>query len=196
MMRSPRGLLAACAFLLVVPLALANQVVFGVEAEITVHFMAAVGFALLALCVFDFDTPRWITWMGCLAASAQSVIYLLQGVSNVVSNDALRYLAFQVLGQQIERVLPDVLLVSFVGLLVADSQNKTRILGCTILAPVVGLELLSYGLSFFGVAMYETTPALRLVMLVPFIWLAFESAKKLAGPASASTSLKPSAVSA
>src|SRR5215216_4292213 len=117
MMRSLRGFLAACAFLLLVPLALANQIVFGVDAEITLHFVAVVGFALLALSVFEFSTPRWITWMGCLAATTQAVIYLLQGVSNVVPNDAVRYLAFQVLGQQIERVLPDVLLLWFAGLL-------------------------------------------------------------------------------
>jgi hypothetical protein len=88
------------------------------------------------------------------------VIYLLQGVSNVVPNDALRYVAFQ------------------------------------ILAPVVGLELLSYGLSLFGVAVYETTPALRLVTLVPFVRLAFESGKKLARSRGASTPLRPSGVSA
>jgi len=63
-LRSQRGFLAASAFLLVVPIAMANQIVFGVEAEIRLHFVVALGFALLALAVFDFATPKWITWMG------------------------------------------------------------------------------------------------------------------------------------
>jgi hypothetical protein len=189
-MRSIRGLFAAIAFLLVVPLVVVNSALFGIDAEITVHFVAAAGLALLALCVFDFRTPSWMMWAGFVAASISAVTYLLQGVSNLVPNDALNYLAFTVPGQQLERVLPDVLILWFVGLLLTDSRGKTRILGLAVLLPVVCVELLSYGLLLFGSSIYEAVPALRLVMLLPFVWLPFESAKKTTRDAGTTTLLR------
>jgi len=98
-MRSLRGLLAACAFLSIIPLALVASLLFDVEAEITVHFVAAVGFALLALAVFDFEAPVWLTWAACVAATVSAATYLLQGLSNLApNNEAIQYVAFQVLG--------------------------------------------------------------------------------------------------
>jgi hypothetical protein len=177
-MRSLRGLLAATAFLSIVPLAVLGSVVFNIDAELTVHLLAAVGFTLLALCVFDFQTPRWLTWAACVAASISAATYLLQGVSNLMpGNEALHFVAFQLLGQQLERVLPDVLIAWFVGLLLTDSRGKTKLLGVALMVPVVGVALLSYGFSFFGGSIYDVTPLLKAVMLLPFAWLAFESAK-------------------
>src|SRR5215204_1895760 len=99
-MRSLRGLLAASAFLLLLPLAVLNSVLFDIDGEITVHFGAAVGFALLAWSVFDFGTPRWMMWAGAVAASVSAVTYLLQGVSNLLPyNAALYYVAYSLLGQ-------------------------------------------------------------------------------------------------
>src|SRR5436190_17372335 len=114
-MRSLRGLCAATAFLLALPVALLSQALFGIDAEAAFHLMCAGGFVLLALAVLDFATPRWSAWTGGLAACALAVIFLLQGVSNLVPNDSLHSLAFDVLGQQPERVLPDLLLVWFVS---------------------------------------------------------------------------------
>jgi hypothetical protein len=86
-MRSPRGLLASLAFLLLLPLAVLGEALFNIDSEISVHFIAAIGFAVLALAVFDFQTPRWLTWAACAAASISALTYFLQGVSNVVPND-------------------------------------------------------------------------------------------------------------
>jgi hypothetical protein len=196
-MRSLRGLLAAIAFLLVVPLVVVNSALFAIEAEITVHFVAAVGFLLLALAAFDFRTPKWIMWAACVAASISAVTYFLQGVSNLVPNNtALFYLAFTVLGQQLERVLPDVLIVWFVAILLTDSRGKTRILGWAVMVPVIGVELLSYGSNLFGGSIYEVAPMLRAAILLPFVWLAFESAKKRSPDLEQTALLRTSAASA
>jgi len=172
-MRSRRGLLAASAFLLLVPVALLNQILLGVDAETTVHFVAALGFALLAVAVFDFQTPRWATWAASIAASLSAATYLLQGVSNVVPNEALRYVAFQVLGQQLERVLPDVLILWFLTLALTDSRGWTKGLGLTVVSIAVAVELLGYVGSI-----YESVPVLKAVLLLPFVWFAVESAQK------------------
>jgi hypothetical protein len=196
-MRSMRGLLAAIAFLLVVPLVLVNSALFDIEGEITVHFVAAVGFLLLALCVLDFRTQRWIMWAACVAGSISAVTYFLQGVSNLAPNNhTLHYLAFTVLGQQLERVMPTVLIVWFVAVLLTDSHGKTRILGMLVMAPVVAVDLLSYGSSLFGGSIYEVAPFLKAVMLLPFLWLAFESAKRASPNAATTPSLRPSTVPA
>jgi hypothetical protein len=195
-MRSLRGLFAATAFLLVVPLAALGSIIFNLDAEITVHFVAATGFALLALAVFDFATPKWLACAACLAASISALSYVLQGVSNVVPNDTLHYVAFQLLGQQLERVLPDVLIVWYVALLLTASRGKTRMLGIAIVAQLVGLELLGYGFSFFGGSLYDAAPFLKAAMLLPFVWLAVESAKKVSREVGAAARLRPSAASA
>jgi len=170
---------------------------FDVEAEITVHFVAAVGFALLALAVFDFQVPRLLTWAACAAGSVSALTYALQGVSDLVpNNDALRYVAFQILGQQLERVLPDVLILWLVALLLADSEGKTKVLGFCVMAPVVAIELLSYGFSLAGGSIYDVSPLLKAAMLLPFVWFAFESAKENSRDTATDASLKPSAISA
>jgi hypothetical protein len=196
-MRSIRGLSAAIAFLLILPLALLNSALFAIEAEVTVHFVAAIGFGLLALSVFDFRTPRWITWAACVAASISAVTYALQGVSNLQPGNAtLSYLAFTVLGQQLERVLPTVLILWFVAVLLTDSHGKTRLLGIAVMVPVVGVDLLSYGASLFGASIYDAAPILKAAMLLPFVWLAFESARKSAPDTGTTAPLHPSAVAA
>src|SRR5215213_11888820 len=80
-MRSPRGFFAALVLLFGIPLALLGQVVFGVDVKITLHFVFALTTGLVALAVFDFKLPRWITWLGSLSSGALAAIFLLQGVS-------------------------------------------------------------------------------------------------------------------
>jgi len=88
------------------------------------------------------------------------------------------------------------LIVWFVGLLLTDSRGKTKRLGFAIVAPVVGLELLSYGSAFFGGSIYDGAPILRAAMLLPFVWLAFEGAKKNSLNPGMAALLGPSAASA
>src|SRR5215203_2092986 len=75
-MRSPRGLLAALTFLLGIPLSFGWQILFGSGAGTMVHFVLAAGTLLLGFCVFDFELPRWMNWIGCAAGLALGSIFL------------------------------------------------------------------------------------------------------------------------
>jgi hypothetical protein len=126
-MRSPRGLLAAVVFLLALPVAVLCQVLFGSGDGVAVHLALALGSVLLSFSVFDFNMPRWINWIGCVSAGALAVIFLSQGVADLLQNDSLNYLAYDVLGQRLEGRLPDLIILWFVAMLLIDSQGKTRI---------------------------------------------------------------------
>ena len=80
-MRSPRAFLGSIAILLALPLAVLTQVVFGGGSGIAIHFALAVGSVLVGLSAFDFETPRWLAWMGCVSAIAFAAIFLLQNAS-------------------------------------------------------------------------------------------------------------------
>lgn len=178
-MRSSRGFLAALFFLLAIPIAVLCQKFFGIGVETTIHLLLAAGFALIAFSVFDFKIARWITWIGCASTSALAVIFLMQGVSLLIQSDALTNLAFQVLGQRLEKWLGDVLIFWFVAMLLMDSRGKTRILGFVAMSIVVFLELYSYGLSYFGGSLDAEAPSLKALYLLPFVWFLFESKKKI-----------------
>ena len=175
-MRSPRGFLAAIAFLVAVPIALPFQIIFGNGAETILHFVVGIGFALSSFAVFDFKLPRWMTWVGFAATSASAFIFLLQGVSDLIQNDALHYLAFQVLGQGLERLLIDLFIFWFVAMLLFDSQGKTKIFGIVVLSIVVILEVYTYSLSLLG---GTAAGSLKLVYFLAFVWFLFESKKKI-----------------
>jgi hypothetical protein len=174
-MRSPLGLLAALAFLLAFPIALGCQILFGSGAGTLIHFVLAAGTLLLAFAVFDFKLPRWMNWIGCVAALALGTIFLLQAVALLIPNESLNYFAYEVLGQWPEGWLPDVVLLWFVALLVFDSQGKSRILGFIAVSIAVCFELYSHILRFGGTS---DTGSLKLLMLLPFVWLLLESIKK------------------
>lgn len=69
-MRSPRGPLGAIVLLLALPIAVLTQVLFGSGSGTTIHFALAVGCVLVSFSAFDFETPRWIAWIGCVTTSA------------------------------------------------------------------------------------------------------------------------------
>src|SRR5215208_2296189 len=148
--RSPLGLLAALTFLVGIPISFGLQILFGSGAGTMIHFVLAAGFAL-------------------------GTIFLLQAVALLIPNESLHYFAYEVLGQWPEGWLPDVLILWFVGMLVFDSQGKSRILGIVALSIAVCLELYSHILRFGGTS---DTGSLKLLMLLPFVWLLFESTKK------------------
>jgi hypothetical protein len=175
-MRSPRGFFAALVLLFGIPIALLGQAMFGIAVEITLHVVFALTAGLVALAVFDFKLPSWITWLGSGSAGTLAAIFLLQGVSRLIPNEALFYFAYQVLGQQLESALVDGLLLWFVALLFGDSQGKTRLFGGAALALAVGSELYRYGLAYLGA---EPAGILKLTMLLPFVWLLLESKKRI-----------------
>src|SRR5215216_331431 len=173
--RSPLGLLAALTFLLGIPISFGWQILFGSGAGTMIHFVLAGGTLLLAFCVFDFELPRWINWIGCAAALALGTIFLLQALALLIPNESLNYFAYEVLGQWPEGWLPDVVILWFVAMLVLDSQGKSRILGFVAVSIAVCLELYSHILRYLGTS---PTEILRLLMLLLFVWLLFESTKK------------------
>ncbi|MCG3121376.1 MAG: hypothetical protein ALAOOOJD_04441 [bacterium] len=178
-MRSSRGFFAALFFLLGIPLAVLCQKFLGIGVETTFHLTLAAGFALMACAVFDFKITRWITWIGCVSASALAVIFLLQGVSALIQNESLTYLAYQVLGQRLEKWLGDLLIFWLVAMLLIDSQGKTRILGLLAMSIVVCLEVYSYSSSYLGASLNATAADLKILYLLPFVWVLFESKKKI-----------------
>src|SRR5215216_7805073 len=173
--RSPLGLLAALAFLVGIPLSFGWQILFGSGAGTMVHFVLAAGTLLLGFCVFDFELPRWMNWIGCAAGLALGTIFLLQAVALVIPNESLNYFAYEVLGQWPEGWLPDVLILWFVAMLVLDSQGKSRILGIVAMSIALCFELYSHILRYLG---SSDTGSLRLLMLLLFVWLLLESTKK------------------
>src|ERR671921_513585 len=174
-MRSPLALLSALAFLLALPIAIGCQILFGSGGGTTIHFALAAGSVLLASSVFDFELPRWMNWTGCAAALALGTIFLLQAFALLMPNESLNYFAYQVLGQWPEGWLPDVVILWFVALLVFDSQGKSRILGIVAMSIAVCCDLYSHVLRFGGTS---DTGSLKLLMLLPLVWLLFESTKK------------------
>ena len=172
-MRSPRGFLGSIVLVLSLPVAVLTQVLFGSGSSVAMHVALAVGCALVALSAFDFETPRWVAWTGCLAAGVFAAIFLLQAASELLQNDSFSYFALQVLGNWPERLLTTLFIFWFVGVVLTASQGNTRILGIVATAIVVGVDAYNYVLLYLGEA-----HALKILYLLPFIWLLFESRKK------------------
>ena len=180
-MQSPRGFLGALVLLLALPIAVLVQVLFGSGSSTTVHFVLAAGSVLVSLSAFDFETPRWIAWIGCVSTSALAAIFLAQGVSLLVGNESLNYFVYQVLGSWPEGSLITLFVLWLVAMLPSASRGKTRMLGLVALAIVVGMEVYRYVLLFLGTNLLVETPALRLLYLLPLVWLLLESRKRRPG---------------
>jgi hypothetical protein len=172
-MRSPRGFLGSIVLVLSLPVAVLTQVLFGSGSSVAMHVALAVGCALVALSAFDFKTPRWVAWTGCLAAGVFAAIFLLQAASELLQNDSFSYFALQVLGNWPERLLTTLFIFWFVAVVLTASQGNTRILGIVATAIVVGVDAYNYVLLYLGEA-----HALKILYLLPFVWLLFESRKK------------------
>ena len=173
-MRSVAGILSALALLLALPIAIAADMLVGGTAELAIHIVVGLGMVLLAVAAFDFDLPRPVTWIGAASAAAFGGIFLLQAMSQLFpSIDALHYVAYQVLGQQIEGVLPYVVLVWFGALLAIGSQGISRIVGAVTVSAVIGATAAMLIGPFVGIDF--TLP--KILFLLPFVWLLIESIK-------------------
>ena len=159
--------------MLAFPIAVLTQVLLGSGSSVAIHFALTVGCTLVALSTFDFQTPRWVAWIGRVAAGAFAAIFLLQAASELIRNDSFSYFALQVLGNWPERVLTILFIFWLVAVLLTASWGKTRILGFVAMAVVVCVEVYNYILLFLG-----EEHALAIVYLLPFIWLLLESRKR------------------
>jgi len=173
-MRSKRAFIGAAAVVLSYPIAVTAEMLFGRGGDTVIHFMMGAGFVIFATSVFDFALPRWVNVIGAAAAGAFGTIFLMQGISDLTQIEGLRYLAFDVLGQEMERLLPDVVYLWFVALLLGASQGKTRVLGWVVMVTVVGLEIATLASILLGAPM----ATVKVLILLPFAWLLFESAKR------------------
>jgi hypothetical protein len=172
-MRSPRGFLGSIVLVLALPVAVLIQVLLGSGSSLTMHVALTVGCTLVALSAFDFETPRWVAWIGRVAAGAFAAIFLLQAASELIRNDSFSYFALQVLGNYPERILKTLFIFWLVAVLLTASRGKTRILGFVVMAVVVGVEVYNYVLLLLG-----EEPALTILYLLPFVWLLLESRKR------------------
>src|SRR4029453_18158792 len=98
------------------------------------------GFAFLALSFFDFILPRWIAWVGCVAATALAVIFAAQGVSSLIPDESLSRIAFDLLGNHPERVAIIVLALALLAVCLFESRGVTRIIGFVALLCVLAVE--------------------------------------------------------
>jgi hypothetical protein len=177
--RSPRGLLGAIVLLLAFPIAVLTQMLLGSGSGIAMHLTLAVGCVLVAFSAFDFETPRWMAWIGGVSLSLFAAIFLVQAASSVIGNESFSYFANQVLGFWPEKVLLSLITIWLVGMLLTASRGKTRILGFAVMAIVVCVEAYVYfGLLYLGTNPFLETAVVKLPYLLPFVWLIFESRKR------------------
>jgi len=176
-MRSRSAFFASLAFLLALPVAWLCQVLVGGGAETAIHVALAIGAALVAVATFDFATPRWITWLACVGAGSLGAVFLLQAIALATDSVLLSHVVFRVLGQGPERWLGDVVLAWLVVVLLLDSEGATRALGWLAVPPAVGFEIVTQVLRYQEASSFDSTGALKLLLLAPFVWLLAEGAK-------------------
>jgi hypothetical protein len=172
-MRSSRGFLGSIVLLSALPVAVLAQILLGSGSSLTMHVALTVGCTLVALSVFDFETPRWAAWIGRVAAGALAAIFLVQAASEMIRNDSFSRFALQMLGNWPERVLITLFIFWLVAVLLTASRGKTRFLGFVAMAVVVCVEAYNYVLLYLGEA-----HALKILYLLPFVWLLLESRKR------------------
>ena len=178
-MRSRRGVLGSLVLLLALPIAVLTQVLLGSGSGIAIHVALAVGCVLVSLSAFDFGTPKWLAWVGCVSAGAFAAIFLVQAASSLIGSESFSYFANEVLGFWPEKLLLSLLTFWLVGVLLTASGGRTRILGFVAMAMVVGVEAYVYfGLLYLGTNPFLETAAVKLPYLLPFVWLLFESGKR------------------
>ena len=164
--------------MLALPIAVLTEVLLGSGSGTMIHFALAAGCVLVARSAFDFETPRWVAWIGGVSAGSLAAIFLAQGASALIGNESFSYFANQVLGFWPEKVLLSLLIFWLVAVLLSTGRGKTRILGLIVMAIVVCVDAYVYfGLLFFGTNAFVEIPAVKLPYLLPFVWLLLESRK-------------------
>jgi hypothetical protein len=150
---------------------------FGTGVEAVIHGALALGAALMAFAVCDFKTPPWATLLGTVSAGGLAAVFLLQGISEVTHHEDLAYFAYQVLGQWLEGWLVDLFMAWCVVVLVVDRQVARRSLGIVAMATVACAKAYSLGLAYVGTSLDAEAPLLKVVWLMPFVWILVESTR-------------------
>src|SRR5215471_7958122 len=91
-MRSSRGALGAVVLLL--PFTIAVQLVLPNSDAVVIHLALALGTLLVGLSAFDFQSPRWMAWTACVAASVLAAIFFAQALASLTHHETLLSIAF------------------------------------------------------------------------------------------------------
>ena len=174
-MKSTRGLYASIVFLLALPLTALSEMVFGTGEEAVIHAALALGSGLMAGAVFDFKTPRWVAWVGSISTGVLAAVFFLQGVSELTPGEWLRHIAYDVLGQQLEGWLVGLFMAWCVVVLMVDRQGAMRAVGIVALSAVACATAYGQVLEYRGTSLDAQAPALKMLWLLPFVWILFES---------------------
>jgi hypothetical protein len=177
-MKSPRGFAAAILFLSALPLAALCQGLVGNAAETVIHFSFAMGSALLCSAIPDFRTPRWAIWLGRLSIGSLAGIFALQGISELLRNDRLTRVAYQGLGQDLEGWLVTAFLYWCITAVLMGSDGATKIIGLIGISSAAAVRVFALVLPLRGGSLETTVPALKLLYLLPFVWILAESRRK------------------
>jgi len=177
-LRSTWAVAAAVTMLMSLPLAVVSQVLGEDAPQVVVHLVLTIGMLLFVKAIFDFGLPRWINVIGALSAALFGVVFLLQAVSSLVpQNAALDEFAFGLLGNWPEHLLVLGTDVWFVGLLLLGSEGRTRLIGWAIVPVATAYHLISVA----GAVLAINVPSLGVfALLLPFVWLLIEGAKRSA----------------
>ena len=181
-MKSPRGFTAAILFLSALPLAALYQGLAGGGGETVIHFSIALGSGLLCSAIHDFPTSLWATWLGRLSTGPLAIIFALQGTSELTRSDRLKDVAFRVLGQQLEGWLLTGLLVWCMTVVLSGGHGKTKLLGLIAVSSAATVRAYATILPLSGTSLEAAAPALKLLYLMPFVWLLAESKRRAHGP--------------
>ena len=174
-MKSSRGFLAAVLFLSALPVAALLQGLLGRGGEIALHFTIAIGSGLLCSAISAFRTPWWATWVGYLSTGSLALIFALQGTSQLLASEVLARVAFQGLGQEVEGWLLNGLILWCLVALMTDGHAKTRVVGLLAVSLAAGVRFYAALLSWRGASLETTAPLLKVLYLMPFVWLLFAS---------------------
>ena len=177
-MKSPRAFAAAILFLSALPFGLLFQRLAGGWGEPAIHLSFALGSGLLCSAVSDFRTPIWATWLGRLSTGLLALIFALQGISELTRNDLLTDVAFQGLGQHLEGWLGNGFLLWCMMALLVDGHGMRKFFGLFAVSSSAAVRVYSWVLSLSGRSLEATAPALKLLYLMPFVWLLAESRRK------------------
>lgn len=174
MMRS-RRLFAASSILIVGVIAAAFAgIVLGDGAELIIHIALGTSFLVIALSTFEFKLPKWLSLLASVAIGLLAIVFLLQAAALALHAPWLTHLAFDVLGQRLEKVLGFAFLAWCVCLLVLDCRGWTRGFGAICLAAILCVEIYDVALTLQG---SQAPGILKLLYMPLFVWLLLEARK-------------------
>jgi hypothetical protein len=160
--------------LLALPLTVAIEIVLPGHAEVVLHLALAIGTFIVALSVFDFETPKTLTTIACAAACGLAAIFLAQALGALTQNETLKAFAYsQEIGGWGETITVSLVMAWLIGV-------ALRGRGATLLIGVVSaLIVVALGVWTMLAAPLGGTPAeLRLLFFIPVAWLLFVSTRR------------------